>query len=227
MRLLFFAAILFQWMILWGCKSAHHGTQSWLSSQYAKCLEMDLPCECEKQVKTFYSLILDTNPASKNFGVVLSKFSEMEADRYPIRKVTETRYEVLDNSTDALVWARINIGNSNLQFIGDNMEVDFSKSKTVNGYNVNHSGTDNVFYLNKALRARGYENLENIVGTEPLMCDCNKWMGGQNLMYVKGQSKLWIIETRNDSLRILKVTNPEKDPDDPVQTQLVAAYKWR
>lgn len=201
--------------------------RSWLNVKYIECLKNSLPCECEKNIGTYYSLVLDTNSDSKNFGIALSNFEEMEPQLYPIKKITSNEYAVLMSREDASSWAKVIVEDKELQLIEGNAVSKFTKSKKSTGYDLNHYYEDNVDLLNGAFTARGYAKLEEIVKENELKCDCNKWMSRLNVLYVKGAPKSWIIEMKNDSVQILRITNTDRDPDDPVQTKKVASYKWK
>jgi hypothetical protein len=124
-------------------------------------------------------------------------------------------------------WAKVVIKGDELQFIESGVVSKFTKSKKSNGYDLEHYYKDNVDLLNKAFVSRGYPKLEEIVQEKILNCDCNKWMGHVDLLSVRGAPKSWIIEMKDDSLHILKVTNADRDPDDPVETEKVGSYKWK
>lgn len=201
--------------------------QSWLNIKYIECLKNSLPCECEKNIGTYYSLVLETNIGSKNFGIALSNFEQMEPHLYPIKKITPNEYVVLTSREDASSWAKVILKDKELQFVEGNTVSNFVISNKSDGYDLDHYFDDNVDLLNEAFTARGYPKLEEIVKESPLKCDCNKWMSRQNVLYVKGAPKSWIIEMKNDSVQILRITNTERDPDDPVKTKKVASYKWK
>jgi hypothetical protein len=69
----------------------------------------------------------------------------------------------------------------------------------------------NVTLLNDAFLSRGYMSLYEILKQEKLYCDCNKWLGGVNL--VTGQNASWVLEKRKDSLIIYKYIN-DKEPKE-------------
>lgn len=229
MRPLLSIVLILQLSTSQSCASKHNEDkgQSWLNVKYIECLKNSLPCECEKNIEGYYSLVLDTNSDSKNFGIALSNFEEMEPHLYPIKKITSNEYAVLKSREDASSWAKVVVKDKELQFVEGNAVSNFTKSKKSSGYNLDHYFTDNVDLLNGAFTARGYPKLEEIVKENTLKCDCNKWMARQNVLYVKGAPKSWIIEMKNDSVQILRITNPDRDPDDPVQTEKVASYKWK
>lgn len=229
MRSLIPIILVLQFLSSQNCASKENESkgQSWLNIKYVECLKNSLPCDCQQITKTYYSLTIDTNPDSKNFGVALSKFEQMEPYVYPIKKVAPNEYEVLKNREDASGWARIIISGAELQFIENDIQSKFIQSKKSKDYDVQHSQTDNVNLLDEAFTTRGYPKLEEIVKENALSCDCNKWMKNVNVLYVKGAPKSWIMEIRNDSLVIEKITNVDRDPDDPVQTKRVNSYKWK
>lgn len=229
MRSLILTILVLQFLTSQSCASKENADkgQSWLNVKYIECLKNSLPCECEKSIEAYYSLVLDINPDSKNFGIALSNFEEMEPHLYPIKKITSNEYAVLKSREDASSWAKIVIQDKELQFVEGGSVSRFTKSQKSNEYNLDHYLEDNVDFLNDAFVARGYPKLEMILKENTLKCDCNKWMGGKNVLYVKGAPKSWIIEMKNDSVQILRITNTDRDPDDPVETERVSSYKWK
>jgi len=229
MRLLLSIILTFQFFTSQNCASKENEDkgQSWLNVKYIECLKNSLPCECEKTVGTYFSLALNADQNSKNFGIALVKFEQMEPYMYPIKKMAFDEYAVLKNKRDTSIWAKIFVKGEELQFIEGNTSSKFIKSITTNGYSVDHYFTDNVKLLNQSFTARGYSKLEEIVNDDSLRCHCNNWLGKVNLLSVKGAPKSWIIEMKNDSVQILRITNTDRDPDDPVQTEKVASYKWK
>jgi hypothetical protein len=227
MRLFILTILFFQLFTSQNCtsKESESTAQSWLNIKYIECLRNNLPCHCEKITETYFSLSVETNPDSKNYGIALSKFDWMEPYLYPIKKLTNTEYAVLKSGEDATSWAKLVLKGKELEFIENDIVSKFSKSK-YNEYNAQHYLNDNVNLVNQSFVARGYPTLENILKENSLNCDCNKSMGNVNIVYVQGAAKSWIMTIKNDSLEINKITNTDKDPDDPVQTEKVSGYKW-
>jgi hypothetical protein len=80
----------------------------WLNLKYVKCLQTRLPCDCEEFTETFYSLTLDTSRYSKNFGVALWRFKQMEAYQYQIKKISFSEFEILKPNEPGVSWAKPN-----------------------------------------------------------------------------------------------------------------------
>jgi len=200
---------------------------SWINVQYIECLKNSLPCECAKIVETNSFLSIDTNNCSKNYGIMLNKYGQMEPYIYHIRKTKANEYEVLN--LDESILAKLLVQNDTLHFISDSVHSKFIQSEIIKQYDNQHYYKDNVYLLNKAFVARGYPELGQIVNHnyESLRCDCNPWIGNINLLSVKGNPLAWVIFIANDSLYIEKVINNEdSDPDDPIQTEKMISYKW-
>lgn len=198
----------------------------WLNIRYIECLENRLPCECERLTETYYSIVLDTNSISKNYGVALSKFDQMEPHIYPIKRIGYKEYIILKNLKDRTSWGSLIIKEDSLYLTENNILSKFYKSEKVNIYNRQHYMVDNIHYLNKSFTKRGYPKLEEIVQRDSLLCDCNKWMGNVNILFVKGVSQSWIIEQTQDSIHFSEIVNIERDPDDPVLTKKIFSYRW-
>lgn len=229
MRITISLVIIFEFFTLESCvsKEGEDKGQSWINVKYIECLKNSLPCDCEKITQTYYALSLDTDSQSKGFGIALSKFEQMEPNMYSITKIGVNEYIVHKSREDTTSWAKLIIKGEQLQFIENDTLSKFAKSKEAKGYNVQHYLDDNVTLLNEAFTSRKYPKLEKIVNEDSLKCDCNKWLGNVNVLYVKGAPKSWIMEIRNDTLIIKKITNFDRDPDDPIQTEKVVGYMWR
>lgn len=227
MRVLISIAFVFLLFAFQNCNSKGKEAQSWLNIEYIECIKNSLPCECEKSIRTYYSLVLESDAGSKNFGIALSNFEEMEPHIYPIKNTAPNEYVVLKSRDDTSIWAKVIVKENELRFIEGNSMSKFIKSKKSNSYDLNHYYKENVALLNEAFTARSYPRLEQIVNENNLNCTCNKWMGGINLLSVQGAPQAWTIELRNDSLLINRVINIDKDPDDPLQTERLAGYKWK
>lgn len=200
----------------------------WLNTKYIECLKSKLPCECEKNVETYYSLVIDTNSSSKNFGVALSKYDFLEPNVFPINKIGQHEYAVFSKPNDTTsIWAKIFIKTDSICFIENNSQSVFCKTNNSNKYDVQHYKFDNVDLLNNTLSKKGHPKLEEIVNSDSLTCYCNKWKGKVNFLHsLKLQS--WILEIKNDSLFIDLVTYPgeDPDPDDPIIRQKFKAINF-
>ncbi|GAB1403426.1 hypothetical protein MASR1M74_06040 [Lentimicrobium sp.] len=134
-------------------------------------------------------------------------------------------YEILTKE-DGNSWARIEIKNDTLHLFDNNTLSKFIKSHECSELNAQHYKKANVHLLNKALEARGYPKIEEIVNQDYLMFECNKWINNSNVLYVKGKPNAWIIDILNDSLEIKEIINMDRDPEEPVQTKKIQNYKW-
>jgi hypothetical protein len=196
----------------------------WLNIDYIVCLESKLPCECEKLTETYYSLVLDTNSNCKSCGITLAKYQQMEPYFYQIKKKPLNEYEILNKDNNR--WAKLLIKGDTLSFIENNVLSKFKRMRELKDFDKKQYIEYNVSLLDKAFTLRGYPTLEEIIGQKSLICECNKWMGNTNILYIKGEPKSWVLEIVNDSLQISKIVNIESDPDDPLKTEKIKSYKW-
>ena len=218
------------------CASQKHETKAtdkmpycWLNVEYIECLKSKLPCECEKDLETYYSLVIDTNSMSKNFGVALSGYGLIEPNIYPIKKVGIDLYEVISNKKDGAIWAKLLIKEDSVCLIENRKQLVFCNMCSSTGYNTQHYLRTNIDLLNKSFAQRGYSTIEEIVGDDSLIFECNKWKGNVNILSVLGKSKSWILKISNDSLFIDLVTYPsdDPDPDDPIIPKKFKTFKWK
>ncbi len=86
-------------------------------------------------------------------------------------------------------------------------------------------GTINLKLINNALKERGYESLERILQQPSLQCECNKWLK-KNIVYVKGLPLVWVLGVENDSLKISKILNVDRDPDDLLKLNIIRSFYW-
>jgi len=196
----------------------------WFNINYIDCLRSKLPCECEKLTETYYSLVLDTNSNSKSYGIALSKYEQMEPYIYKIKETGLNEYEVLNKANDS--WAKLLIAGDTLNFIENNILSKFEKMEGLKHFDAKQHVEYNVNLLDKAFILRGYPTLDEIVAQKSLKCECNKWMGNTNMLYVKGKPKSWILKLVNDSLKINEIVNIDRDPDEPIKTKNIKSYKW-
>lgn len=197
----------------------------WLNIDYVECMKNKLPCECEEITQSYFSITLDTATHSKYYGIALTKFEQMEPFIYNIRKIKLNEYDVLRGENN-YCWARIVIINDTLHFIENNTLLKFVISGGCSEFNSQHFKKMNVEIFNKALEFRGYPRIEEIVGQDYLMFECNKWLNNSNVLYAKGKPHRWIISILNDTLTINEVIDEDRDPEEPIQTKKTHSFKW-
>jgi sulfur transfer complex TusBCD TusB component (DsrH family) len=201
---------------------------SWINVQYIECMKNRLPCECAKMIDAITFLSIDTNNKNENYKVMLNKYGQMEPYIYQIQKIKQNEYKIFNQNVKS-TQVKLLIHNDTLHLISDSIRSKFIQSEVVKKYDTQHYYKDNVYLLNKALVARGYPQLEKIVGYayDSLRCDCNPWIGNLNLLSIEGQGKHWILDIKSDSLYVKKVLNDENsDPDDTMLTEKMIEFKW-
>jgi len=200
---------------------------NWINTDYINCLKNKLPCECEKEVVSYFIIKLDTIKLS----ILLLKYVDLEEEQYNIRKVSDSSYNVITiNEVNNKCIGKIFINDQRLYYIDDsNEKLVFDYFGVSNFGNTVDDSKFNIELLNKAFLNRGYLNLEKIVQYDSLACYCNKWKGKINFLYSLGEPQSWILEIKNDSLFINTVTYPNEDPDpdDTIIPKKFKAYKWR
>lgn len=204
-------------------------SNNWISLSYVKCLEKELPCECQK--KEEHSLInLDTMAGYINLyndliydpnTYKLKKKSGHIFEVYYSKYVTE-RYQDID-----FIVGILRIMTDTLNFI-DNK----TKNKTIfikygtYGNEYKAYTNEHVRLLNKAFLKRNYPTLEEILHTDSLGCNCSPELNVINI--VSSGRKAWILEQSSDTLFIYKWINiPDtKILDLKIEKKLVDKYKW-
>jgi hypothetical protein len=198
----------------------------WLSVEYIKCLNNYLPCECEKAVKTYFSINIDTSLTADLHRIALLKHEQMESYYYRLKKDSINKYDILksDNITEKL--GAIFFNKDTLRLCENGIISKYVQTGTCDRLDNNSHLTDNVKLLNSAFVDKGYPTLNEILSHDKLLCACNKWIGRLNLLSINGRSDSWILEQTKDSLFIYKVINIEADPDDPIIKEKIYEYKW-
>lgn len=197
-------------------------SSSWLNIQYIECLVNKLPCDCEKQVNTYFSLSINADYK----WISLCEHKYWEPGIFEIKEIDHNKYGILDWQKKDSIWATIEIASDTLYLTKIDTISKFVKSKMVKGYDDRHHTKDNIELLNKSLIARGYPKLEEIVTHDTLRCDCNKTLDKVNLISVQGRPLHWVLKMENDSLNFHKVTNSDRDPSEPMITEKIKSFKW-
>jgi len=198
----------------------------WLNVEYIKCLNNYLPCECEKVVETYFSINIDTSLTSELNRIVLLRHEQMESFYYRLEKDSVNKYDILKSGDIKEKLGAIFFDKDTLHLCENGVISKYVQTGFSSRLDNNSHLTDNVSLINKAFTDRGYATLNKILLQDTLQCDCNKWLGGINLLSIKGKSDTWVLEQIKDSLLIYKVINEESDPDDPIIKEMIHEYKW-
>jgi hypothetical protein len=182
---------------------------SWVNEQYLDCMKRSLPCECERHVNGDLMIFLDSTVSNKNIGVWMKASKEVELDYWETYNSLHDTLQVQVNAGSDYYKKRKIVFDSDTLYL-----IDSTKSRkgtrfirNINLSDVYDNGKINVILLNKELSARNYPSLETIVEKDSLQCDCNKWIGGVNLLAASGVTNKWILERTVDSLIIFEKVN--------------------
>lgn len=224
-RLLITSAALVLFVSFNNCASVNDqdSNQLWLNTKFVSCLKERLPCDCEKETQEYYSLVLNLQ---LDKVVSMSKYEFMEPYQYPLRQKGSDEYVILSSNSDSTIWGKLILRDDKLNLVVDGITAVFERFEISEESNGDLYSNAIVDILNRAFIKRGFETLHDLLGEKALHCNCNKWMGGVDQIYVPGQPKSWILEINVDSLEISKILNTDRDPDDPVQTQKMKSFKW-
>lgn len=216
-------------LLVQGCAFSQKPEQSvtcWLNVEYIKCLNNYLPCECEKDVGTYFSINIDTSLTSELYRIALLRHEQMESFYYRLKKDSINKYDILKSDDIKEKLGTIFFDKDTLHLCENGVISKYVQTGTSSRLDNNSHLTDNVSLINKAFTDRGYATLNKILLQDTLQCDCNKWLGGINLLSIKGKSDSWVLEQIKDSLLIYKAINEESDPDDPIIKERIHEYKW-
>lgn len=201
----------------------------WVNSEYSKCLVEKLPCECQKDLSTYFSLFF-TKFGGKDQVVWLSKQGQNEPYSYPVKMIGLNKFLVLENKKDTLVKGQFEIIDDTLHLNEEGYlsKFIFKGASGVGGSSIN---TYNSYFhhqtLNEMLLDKGYEVIEDVVGENDLWMDCSNWMGGVNLLYSKTSGQAWLLEVNKDLLNIKVIKNIDDDPDAEVVTEGCVILDWK
>ena len=174
-----------------------NNSKYWINIDYVNCLTSKLPCECERYSNTILYITLDTNITSKSYGAIVVRSNYNELEQWVIKKQDNNLYKVYEVITD------------NNSLVGTIQHLK-----------------QNVLLLNKSFLKRGYPTLEKIIG-DSLSCDCNKELGGVNMITSDANHKAWLIEQNHDSVFLYRLLNcDEKSVPFKINKEFVNKYKW-
>ena len=205
-----------------------NNSKYWINIDYVNCLTSKLPCECERYSNTILYITLDTNITSKSYGAIVVRSNYNELEQWVIKKQDNNLYKVYEVIADnnSLV-GTISITGGELSFIGvTGKKILFANFDGFNSIeNIQHL-KQNVLLLNKSFLKRGYPTLEKIIG-DSLSCDCNKELGGVNMITSDANHKAWLIEQNHDSVFLYRLLNcDEKSVPFKINKEFVNKYKW-
>ena len=218
---------------------AQNISKNWISISYLKCLENELPCECQKKeihtlirFDTLYTVTseLDTiySYATIYDGIIY------DPETYELKKENKSTFLVYytPNETEFFKDSIYKMGT--LEILNDTLYYSDYKAKSKTAFvNYGNTGDDewtytkeHIYLLDSAFIKRKYPSLESILHTTEIHCNCNKELGLINL--ISGKKDDWILKKNNDTLYIYKWTNaPKAKQIDPkIKKQLIQKYKW-
>lgn len=174
-------------------------TGIWINTTYSKCMENNLPCECEKKTKKYIYLKFE-NP--DKYGTIYAwtyHSGDLEPKYIQLKKLEqEGCYEVFSGYDILVKLGSIKLSQMNLEFKESNKDeflINFVKGG-------DDFDVENVKLIDSGLAQRKCASLEAILDTAPINCYCNKWSIGGNVIYLKNSRKSWLLEVDQDSLYI-------------------------
>lgn len=210
----------------------------WMSLEYRNCLKTNLPCECENS-QEFFLISMDT---ANQFVTLYEGRANYEHGDYDYKAISNTRLEVyvmrysptLFKDTISVI-GQIFIKKDTLFFI----ETNKKQTKFI----LYNSGIRDAYFkehitlLNRALEARGYDKLSELLKSDSLKCWCNWELGGINIVFdwelggkniVFDSKKNWILERKENDLYIYEWINPPrvKTLDAKIEKRLLKKLKW-
>lgn len=205
-------------------KHGKENCSNWISENYVKCIQHQLPCECEKETDSYFVIKLDVS----NSTILLFKYNDVEVEQFNIEKKQDSCYQI--KSADGLkskIEGKFVIRKNKLFFYDDKNSVTtfqyYGNTEFLN--NVSYT-EENISLLNKTFIGKGYDSLEKILKSTSLNCHCTHGNRRLNIVWSEDNSRQWIIEMKNDSLAISEITNPDADPDVLPTTKRVSSFKW-
>lgn len=197
---------------------------NWISENYVKCIQHQLPCECEKEADSYFVIKLNISDST----ILLFKHNDLEVEQYNIEKKQGNCYQIktVDGLNGKIVGKFIIKGNKLLFFDSKNTKITFQyygKSEFLN--NISYS-EENISLLNETFIRKGYDSLEKILKSTSLKCHCTHENKRLNIIWSDNNSHQWLIEIKNDSLYINTIINIDASPEDSLVTKKFKAFKW-
>jgi mRNA degradation ribonuclease J1/J2 len=223
-----------KWLLLSSCifllsfgstKEDKNKVTNWMNKDYIKCLERKLPCECEKEIVTYFVMHLDTIHST----IIMRRYEDLiEEETYEIKGEAKNSYKIMDSNKVNTVIGKIIIKRNRLFLYGmANKVVVFDCYGTSEFSNVIEYTKENISLLNKAFLKRRLDSLETILNVKSLNCHCNNDLGKMNFVWSDNDSlKSWILEMRADSLQISTIVKKDSDIGDSIFTKKVVRYNW-
>ena len=209
-------------------KQARSIFSNWVSLDYQNCLKKDLPCECEKS-KEYFRISLET---TKKFIWLYKGREHYEPNIYEFKIISQNNLEVYSEQYSQTLFkdtltiiGQIIIKNDTLIFTDS-----LSKQTKFILYSIgdyNHYFEEQIKLLNAALTIRAYDNLNETLHSDSLLCYCN-WELEDGLNIVFGGERNWIIEIKDTKLYIYEWINPpqEKTGELKISKKLIKKLKW-
>jgi len=211
---------------------------NWISVDYIRQMEKQLPCQCTDSINFPYYISIASQTTNNNLTeegnfvipeVFVRYIIHSEPDDYYIISIDFNKYvisatrENLNEKTYELTLyndtlSLIDCNNNNRKFI--------KSSYLFNDNNDKSTGLDNIVLLNRSLLLRGYPSIQKILKEKNLIFNCSASQGNNNMIYSLKNTKSWIFEIIEGYLYIRKVTNPNRDPLEPIKTSVVKILKW-
>lgn len=206
-------------------KEFKNGVTNWMNTDYIKCLETKLPCECEKEVGTYFVMHLDTIHSV----VIMRRYEDLiEEETYEIKNEGKNSYKIMDSNKTNAVIGKIIVRRNRLFLYGvKNKVIVFDCYGTSEFSNTIEYTNENISLLNKAFLKRKFDSLEEILNVKSLNCHCNRTSDEVNLVWSESDSlKYWILVIKADSLKISTIVKQDSDIGDSIFTKKIVRYKW-
>lgn len=207
--------------------------QIWISVEYIKQMESLLPCQCAEKENFIYKIVVDQNKTNnfdenKQFipnGILHFVIQTEPIPFYFLSNQKNTYVISIDSESPA---ADLIFTEDTLTFNDFQDTYKFIKYQSL--FNTEKGTTppleENIFLINKALQSRGYPNIETLLNQNSLNLVCNAWQGTVNFLSSNNSNEQWVLEINEDLLYIYRIKNLERDPTDPLLTEIYLILKW-
>lgn len=225
MKSLFYISIIFIFSGQIGCaQTTEKAFQYWLDENYIKCLEKNLPCECENLINGIYHIAIDSSN-SKKYSLVTSRSKQLEPEFSMLVNNGGKNFDILKVKSGNVLGV-IKYSGENLVLSVNGVESTFSMIGASDLYDLSSLSRENITIVNKELKKRGYPILEEILQNENLTMSCNNWLKGVNLVSVKGKPLSWVLKVEDDKLLIFEVTNQTESYETPMVLNKIKEMDW-
>lgn len=198
----------------------------WINEKYLKCLENELPCECEKKTNSLIVIRISINSQNGVASGWLFSSNDIEYQPFFLKQRSETDFDIYLTKDTTNLYGKFIFNESELEVLlnssKEKISFKYGANTRVNPSEFHH---ENVNILNKSFKQRGIPDLQNILKEDSLGCYCKKWNDEGNYIYSKNRS--WLIERKKDSIFFYERVDTSMSAPPKIMKNLLIKFKFK